>query len=151
MSAGYARGIAAACALFALAACGEQDDGRPRYTSENPTAAGLKGQPGCDVPERTSYRGDCEKGRESYDLFCAGCHGLEGKGPMGALEPDSPVPHDLSDTAYMGDFDDKDLFYVIQCGGLAVGKSVFMPPWASAMTDDQLADVVCHLRKLSGT
>jgi mono/diheme cytochrome c family protein len=145
------RSIAVALALFSLAACGEQDDGLPQYSTVDPHAAGLPGQPGCDLPARASYRGDCARGKEQYDIVCATCHGPDGKGPRGPLDPLSPLPRDMSDTAYMGDFDDKDLYYVIQCGGLAVGKSAYMPAWTAAISSDGIADVVCHLRSLSGT
>ncbi len=62
-----------------------------------------------------------------------------------------PPPVDHTDSAYMGTLSDPHLYTVIQKGGPAVGKSAAMAPWGGVLTDQQIRDLVAHLRKLSGT
>jgi hypothetical protein len=140
---------------LASAACREEEPKGPVYSTVDPYAAGVPGQPGCEIPQQASYSGDCRVGAEQFALFCWDCHGRDGKA-LGievdpSIDPPPPLPHDLTDTAYMGDLDDKYLYTVIKCGGLAVGKSAHMPAWISAMTEDQMKGLVCYMRELSGT
>jgi len=100
------------------------------------------------------FLGDCAVGAQQFALVCTDCHGSDGKGESDWTlqnDPPPPVPHDLTDTAYMGDLDDAYLYQVIMCGGLSVGKSAYMPAWQTAMSSDQLRGLVCYMREISGT
>jgi mono/diheme cytochrome c family protein len=142
-------------AVLSLAACREEEPEGPVYTTVDPYGAGLSGQPACIIPPQGPYTGDCRVGAEQYALVCTACHGVDGNTPedwtVPDIDPPPPPSHDLSDTAYMGDLDDRYLYTVIKCGGLAVGKSAYMPSWFSAMGEDQLKGLVCYVRELSGT
>jgi len=48
----------------------------------------------------------------------------------------------------MGGRSDADLFKVIKEGGLAIDKSVLMPPWRDSLSDDEIHGLVKYLRKL---
>jgi len=141
-------------AVLALVACGDDEPKRPVYSTVDPSAAGLSGQPGCLLPP-PPYSGDCKVGAEQFAIACADCHGPDGKAQNGwaitEVDPPPPKPHDLTDTAYVGDLEDEYLMRVIACGGLAVGKSAYMTSWVSAMSEDQLRGLVCYVRELSGT
>ncbi len=62
-----------------------------------------------------------------------------------------PSPADHTNSEYMGSLSDEHLFKVVQQGGVAVGKSPLMTPWGSVLSEDDLRNVVAHLRALSGT
>ena len=95
-------------------------------------------------------RGDASAGGQSYQLYCATCHGREGKGD-GPAAPKNPAPANHSDAVYMGKLDDAYLYRVIQKGGAAVGKSPLMVPWGGVLNDEQIRDVIAYVRTLSGT
>jgi cytochrome c553 len=63
-----------------------------------------------------------------------------------SLEP-KPARH--SDGAYMNALSNEYLFRVIKEGGAAVGKSPLMAPWAGALSDAQIRDVVAFVRSLA--
>ena len=48
----------------------------------------------------------------------------------------------------MGGRSDEELFKVIKEGGLAISKSVIMPPWGDTFTDEEIHDLVRYLRHL---
>jgi mono/diheme cytochrome c family protein len=78
------------------------------------------------------------KGRKSYEMYCASCHGEDrtGNGPAGmALDP---KPADLAMMAPM--HPDGDLFWKIQTGKGA------MISWKSVLSDESTWDVVNYLK-----
>ncbi len=84
----------------------------------------------------------------NYKNFCWQCHGMTGDG-MGLNVQDMSVqPRDHTSKKAMGGRSDADLFKVIKEGGLAIDKSVLMPPWADSMSDDEIHDLVKYLREL---
>jgi mono/diheme cytochrome c family protein len=89
------------------------------------------------------------RGRETYQLYCASCHGAtgDGDGPVSAgLEP-KPAKH--SDGNYMNELTDAHLHKVIKEGGSSVGKSPLMAPWGGTLSDAQIDDVVAYIRTLA--
>jgi mono/diheme cytochrome c family protein len=93
--------------------------------------------------------GDAAKGKASYDSLCVSCHGATGKGDGAAAAALNPKPKDLSDKAYMGKLDDKYLSDIIAKGGTAVGKSAMMPPWGGSLKEEDIRNVIAHLRSLA--
>ncbi len=149
------RRAGAVLAVLLLSACGGGDDAAPAKPAPPaapapaPTPAPPE-KPAAKVPEGV-LRGEAANGADLYALYCTTCHGKTGKGdgPAAAAFPTQPADH--TDAAYMGTLSDADIYKVIQKGGAAVGKSALMAPWGGVLSEQQLRDVVAHVRQLSGT
>ncbi len=89
-----------------------------------------------------------ESGAALYKTYCAQCHGIEGDGMGINLRDMSVQPRDHTDTAWMSGRSDEELFKAVKEGGLAVSKSVLMPPWEGALSDDEIHRLVEHMREL---
>lgn len=89
---------------------------------------------------------DAAAGKTKYDTLCAACHGATGKGDGMAAAALNPKPRNLADPAVMSKKTDADLAKVIKNGGAAVGLSPTMPPWAGSLSDDDIANVIAHIR-----
>jgi len=85
---------------------------------------------------------------ENYRVYCMQCHGISGTG-TGVNSRDMAVkPRNHTDGKYMEARSDQDLFNVIKGGGPALNKSALMPAWGDVFSDDEIKDLVKHLRKL---
>ncbi|MBI3091565.1 MAG: c-type cytochrome [Candidatus Tectomicrobia bacterium] len=102
------------------------------------------------APATPASRGDAEKGRVSYQTYCASCHGAGGKGDGAAAAALNPKPANHADNATMSQRSDEDLFKVVKGGGASVGKSPLMPGWGGSLNDAQIWDVVAFMRTLHG-
>jgi mono/diheme cytochrome c family protein len=89
-----------------------------------------------------------ETAADNYKTYCIQCHGLRGNGMGADIQDMSVQPRDHTDAKAMGGRTNAELFKVIKEGGLAINKSSLMPPWDSVFTDDEIHDLVQHLRKL---
>jgi len=76
------------------------------------------------------------------------CHGMEGNGKGANIRDMSVQPRDHTDVKSMGARTDAELFKVIKEGGLAINKSALMPEWGDVLTDNEINDLVKHLRQL---
>jgi mono/diheme cytochrome c family protein len=101
------------------------------------------------APAMALAGGDAEKGKQVYSQYCATCHGPSGKGDGPAAAALNPKPRDFTDKSLMGSLTDEHLFKVIQRGGAAVGKSSMMPPWGSALKDNDIRNVIAFIREFS--
>lgn len=89
-----------------------------------------------------------ETGAALYKTYCAQCHGTVGNG-LGINVRDMAVqPRDHTDTAWMSGRSDADLFKAVKEGGLALSKSVLMPPWEGVISDDGIHRLVEYMREL---
>jgi mono/diheme cytochrome c family protein len=90
--------------------------------------------------------GDAAGGKEIYMALCTRCHGEKGKGegPDGATL--ATKPRDFTDCARMQTISDQELVTVIREGGAALHLSKDMPPWGTALQDQQIADLVAYIR-----
>lgn len=96
-------------------------------------------------------KGSVESGMALYQKNCSSCHGKSGKGDGPAAVSMRPSPRNLTDSAYMQNLSDEYLYKVISYGGSSVDKSPLMPAWGTALSQDQIIDVMAYLRSLSGT
>ena len=89
--------------------------------------------------------GDAERGGELYHKYCKGCHGADGRGGGHTF-----MPHvdRLTKRGYIDFLPDEYLIEVIAEGGKYFGKSSFMPAWKAALTEQQIQDIVAHIRTL---
>lgn len=89
--------------------------------------------------------GDAERGERLYLRYCRGCHGKKGRGAAHTF-----MPHvgNLTKKGYIEHLPDGYLYTVIAEGGEAVGKSGYMPAWKSKLSEDDIKDIVAHIRTL---
>ncbi len=89
-----------------------------------------------------------ESASDNYRTYCMQCHGMNGDGMGVNIQDMSVQPRNHSDAKAMSSRTNAELFKVIKEGGLAINKSSLMPPWADSLSDDEINDLVQHLRKL---
>ena len=89
-----------------------------------------------------------ENGAALYETYCAQCHGMHGNGKGINVRDMSVQPRDHTDAKEMGARSDADLFKAIKEGGQSISKSVLMPPWGPALSDEQIHTLVAYLREL---
>ena len=86
---------------------------------------------------------------EIWNSWCARCHGENGAGKVAV--PTVPVtPMDFTDCGIASGEPDADWETAIRFGGPAVGLSSHMPAFGDALSDDQVAGLLAHLRKFCG-
>ncbi len=89
-----------------------------------------------------------ETAADNYKTYCVQCHGMEGNGKGINIRDMSVIPRDHTDAKSMSARSDDDLFKVIKEGGASIDKSILMPPWGSTFSDEEIRDLVQHLRTL---
>jgi cytochrome c oxidase cbb3-type subunit III len=89
-----------------------------------------------------------ESAPDSYRTYCTQCHGVDGNGKGVNIRDMSVQPRDHTDAKAMSGRSDEQLFKVIKEGGPSIDKSVLMPPWGDTFSDDEIRDLVAHLRTL---
>ena len=100
---------------------------------------------------------DLAKGKETFKMICATCHGESGKGDGPGGQGIQPPPRDFT----KGDFkfdankngkvgEDADLKLVISKGAAEFGGSPLMTPWAGALSDADIDNVIAVIRSLKG-
>jgi mono/diheme cytochrome c family protein len=89
--------------------------------------------------------GDAERGAPLFKRYCAGCHGKDGQGGAHTF-----MPHvgSLTRKHYIEFVPDRDLFEVIDKGGAATGRNSYMPAWGSKLSDQDIKDIIAHIRSL---
>ena len=126
-----------------LAACGSDEAPAPAPDAPPPPA---EPEP---APSPEPSQLDAPPGAASYVLYCATCHGSEGKGDGPAATGLDPKPADHTNAAYMNPLSDEHLFRVIKEGGAAVDKSPQMAPWGGTLSDDEIRDLIAFIRTLA--
>lgn len=89
-----------------------------------------------------------ETAADNYKAYCVQCHGMEGNGKGVNIRDMSVMPRDHTDAKAMSGRSDETLFKVIKEGGPSIEKSVLMPPWDGVFSDEEIKDLVQHLRML---
>jgi mono/diheme cytochrome c family protein len=92
-----------------------------------------------DLPTSSGKEADAVTGREIYSNTCIRCHGIDGKGTMGILLV--PKPADLTSPAIQGRLD-ASLFKRIHDGK----PNTAMGAWSTALSDDEIWDVLAYVR-----
>ncbi len=95
-----------------------------------------------------SAAGLAATGEENYKTYCVQCHGLHGTGNGVNVRDMSVQPRDHTNAKTMSGLSDDRIFKAIKEGGPAVTKSVLMPAWHSVFSDQEIRDLVAHLRVL---
>jgi cytochrome c oxidase cbb3-type subunit 3 len=89
-----------------------------------------------------------ETATDNYKAYCVQCHGMAGNGKGVNIRDMSVMPRDHTDAKAMSGRSDETLFKVIKKGGPSIEKSVLMPPWDGVLSDEEIKDLVQHLRVL---
>jgi cytochrome c oxidase cbb3-type subunit III len=89
--------------------------------------------------------GEAAHGAPLYKRYCSGCHGADGRGGAQTF-----MPHiqNLTQKDYIEFLPDGYLFTVIAGGGGAVGKSTMMPAWKGTLSEQDIKDIIAHIRSL---
>lgn len=102
------------------------------------------GQAGAGVDPRIIQRG-----QQTYGLYCANCHGAEGKGD-GLAGQNLPIkPQNLTEGRVLNPLPDHFLHNLIANGGQAVGLSPLMPNFRPYLSDVQINEVIAYVRTLA--
>jgi cytochrome c oxidase cbb3-type subunit 3 len=89
-----------------------------------------------------------ETAADNYKAYCMQCHGMAGNGKGVNIRDMSVMPRDHTDAKAMSGRSDETLFKVIKEGGPSIEKSVLMPPWDGVLSDEEIKEMVQHLRML---
>jgi hypothetical protein len=83
--------------------------------------------------------------RHALQALLPGGHGEDGRGGAHTF-----MPHigNLTKKDYIEFIPDGFLFTVIAEGGVAVGKNSYMPAWESTLSEQDIKDVIAHIRAL---
>lgn len=90
-------------------------------------------------------------GRRLFERECAVCHGAKGGGDgfnAYNLSGLGAKPRDLADPLYQDAAVDYEIERAIRLGGAAIGRSRFMPPYGSTLSDGQVRALVAYVRAL---
>jgi mono/diheme cytochrome c family protein len=87
-------------------------------------------------------------GKQLYTQWCAGCHGMTGKGngPNAKALPVAPAKH--SDAKAMSARSDDALFDTIEAGGAIMNKHHRMPAFGGSLGTPEIRALVTYIRTL---
>jgi mono/diheme cytochrome c family protein len=87
-------------------------------------------------------------GASLYRTWCAGCHGITGRGdgPNAKALPVPPARH--ADAATMSQRPDDTLYDTIDGGGAIMNRSARMPAFGGSLSPTQIRALVAHIRSL---
>ena len=86
--------------------------------------------------------------RETYQFYCAQCHGTDGHGKGINASHLTVPPRDHTKADYLETRTDEHLFTAIQQGGRAVGRAPCMPSWGHTLDDNTIHSLVSYIREL---
>jgi len=94
---------------------------------------------------------DQKKGRRIYNQYCISCHGSEGQGDGDRAKNEQldPRPRVHSNGDYMNMIPSMRFFRVIKFGGTSMNFSHIMPQWQHILSDEEIIDVIAHIRSLA--
>ena len=94
---------------------------------------------------------DAKNGSRIYNQYCISCHGVEGKGDGDRAKNEQldPRPRVHANGNYLNMIPDMRLFRVIKYGGRAMNFSHIMPQWQHILSDEEILNVLAHIRTLA--
>lgn len=100
------------------------------------------------APKPTGEAAIVDVGTAKYGSLCATCHGATGGGDGPGAGGLNPKPRNFHDAAWQAKVTDEHIAKVIKEGGAPNGLSGTMPPWGAVLKDDEIAEVVKHIRAM---
>lgn len=94
---------------------------------------------------------DIKNGARIYNQYCVSCHGStgQGDGDRAKNEQLDPRPRVHANGDYMNMIPSMRFFRVIKFGGKSIGFSQIMPQWQHILSDEDIIDVIGHIRSLA--
>jgi mono/diheme cytochrome c family protein len=89
-----------------------------------------------------------EQGEIMYQVNCASCHGVTGRGDGVAASSFEPRPDNLASD--QKDLSDAYLYWRIYAGGAFEPFRSVMPGWRSLLTEDDIWRIITYIRSLEG-
>ena len=88
---------------------------------------------------------DPQRGEPMYQRYCSGCHGADGRGGGKNFMPHVGA---LTRKGYTEMLEDSYLAAIVAEGGVAYGKSAYMPAFGTTLSRQDIADVIAYVRTL---
>lgn len=94
---------------------------------------------------------DLKNGAKIYRQYCVSCHGSEGQGDGDRAKNEQldPRPRVHANGDYMNMIPSMRFFRVIKFGARSIGFSHIMPQWQHILSDEDIVDVIGHIRSLA--
>jgi mono/diheme cytochrome c family protein len=127
-----------------MAACGKKEAASPQDTSSEREAP-----PSQYADMENPFTGDgaaIAKGQDLFFRYCKTCHGDEGLGDGPAAASLDPRPAPLATN--QNGLSDAYLFWRISEGGAGAPFNSGMPPWKSALSEDEIWMLISFIRTL---
>ena len=90
-----------------------------------------------------AHAGDAQRGEPMYQRYCSGCHGADGRGGGKNFMPHVGA---LTRKGYTELLEDSYLAAIVSEGGVAYGKSAYMPAFGTTLSRQDIADVIAYVR-----
>ena len=87
--------------------------------------------------------GDAKRGEPMYQRYCSGCHGADGRGGGKNFMPHVGA---LTKKGHTELLEDSYLQAIVAEGGEVYGKSAYMPAFKTALSSQDIADVIAYIR-----
>ncbi|TKC97262.1 c-type cytochrome [Polyangium fumosum] len=101
-----------------------------------------------EAPRQALTGAALEETRKLYDLRCAPCHGVNGRGDGPAAVNLVPRPRDFGDPEWQTATKDESIERIVREGGRAVGKSMMMPS-NTDLTDADVQALRAYVRRMA--
>ena len=86
--------------------------------------------------------------RQTYQWYCAQCHGVKGKGNGINAKFLTVPPRNHTKAEYLETRTDEQLYEAIKFGGLSVGRAPCMPAWGHTLDEGTIHSLVRYIREL---
>ena len=132
--------------LLILSACGGDKEKIDNQAASRPVIENPK--PHANVPPTPEKKIlVTQKTKDTYQWYCAQCHGVKGKGNGINSTFLTVPPRDHTKADYLETRTDEQLFNAIKLGGVAVGRAPCMPAWGHTLDEETMTSLVRYIRE----
>ena len=138
--------------FLVLSCCGNNHNDRNVSGKDSTYLESMKGETNDEQPGGIKKPGKTYNERlaeDTYEKYCAVCHGTEGKGDGFNSYNLDPRPTDFTNTRYMNALSYEHLVKAISKGGREINKSPLMPAWGNTLTIDEVQRVATYVGNFS--
>lgn len=133
--------------LLVLSACGSDEEKLENQTASKPAMENPE-PPALAPPTLEKKILVSQKTKDTYQWYCAQCHGVKGKGNGINSTFLTVPPRDHTKADYLETRTDEQLFNAIKLGGVAVGRAPCMPAWGHTLDKETITSLVRYIREL---